>query len=105
MSEPTTLLSPKMNELITGVVNNELAHKSYEPHEEDEQQRRILAEMVGAYTTVERNIREHTGPFNKLFRSSLAQHFIKAKAEVSAARTIVERMLYEFELNKGRKAS
>lgn len=105
MSGPTTLLSPKLNELLTGAVNNELAHKSYEPHEEDEQQRRILAELVSTYTIVERRIKDHTGPFDELFRNGLAQHFIKAKADVSTARTIVDWMLYEHQLKGSRQAS
>jgi len=70
-----------------------------------ERSSRLFAGLIGAYTVVERNIKDHTGPFDELFRNGLAEHFKRAGAEVFAARELIDWMLYEFQLNAGRKAS
>lgn len=107
MGEPTTLLSRRMTELLKGAQDVAAAKEKRRCSEAEFEKRNteIFLALVGAYTSVEQLIREHSGPFDKLLRSGLSQNFIKINIDVSTARKIIDQMIYEFELNKNRQAS
>lgn len=106
MDTPTTLLSPKINELMQGAIESEIESRSNPAEDLDKLREIIMIQLVGAYTCIEGSIASHQGPFSQFFRDGMVERFERTKYVRShAAKEIVSYMIYEHQLKAGRKAS